>query len=816
MSSQNSSHRALVLRRLALALLLIVGGGALGLWVGRLSVPNDMPEYEAIVGGTGRTPKPSRVTDEDLSAPLPPVYFHAAPTTPEHWPVVLEEARMAAAAGVHQVIVPATLDWASDGDAAVLVARLGDLIKASPRVRIFLQLQLDPTAEWAATRPTEVLKTSAEDGVMAAPYSALWREETARRAAALAKRLAGEKIGRHIRGYLLSALDGGRWEIPADVLPSTGASEAFRAWARKRYTDNDALRKAWGSEVASLEISGVPDIAAFPAEQAFLKVPEQQQIADYREFASESCADAIAEIMVSIKEATSPTMQVLALYGHTFDAIAGGLGAQGMGRLLYSDLDGFAGSVSASDRGIGGAGGLSGPAFSPALHQKAWITLDTTRTGVEQDAATGQIQRMQGIRAEDVYNVQRRNFAQAAVLGLGLAWSDPLGEGWLHDEEQWTRLGELAELYEDIYPPTLGDPAAAQVQGAHAASSEKEKQPVKEKSDKDLDETPPVEASADTAAPTGEGGEPVAGAAPVSSFDQNVESLLTPAPVGPPNTFKGGLAVVVDEGAMHYAANSNFVRDRLLLPARDAAQRSGAAVRLVLLQDLLDDIAPSAEVYLFANAFRLSDAERQRIHARLQRDRACAIWCYAPGYLAPAPDAAAVGKTVGMKVVLAKGPAQAGSSFALSGRWLAEAAEIGEAMSIEPLFSIDDPEADILARYRAGQLGSIAVRVLPEGWTSIYVAEPSMTPGLLRELLHIIERRSCFRDASREHFDVAYVGLNLVGIHARQSGEIAVSLGNVFDVQDAFDPSIGWPQKESITIPVKTGETRLLRLTPVY
>lgn len=817
MPNSSTSHRALLVRRLLLAILLVVGAGALGLWVGRVSVPNDMPEYGTIIGGGVHQAKPTRVTDADLQAPLPPVFFHAAPTSADHWGVVLEEVRMAAAAGVHQVIVPATLDWSGERGYNELLGQLKALTEINPRIRVFLQLSLDPSEEWATTRATEALRTKPEDGPMAAPYSALWRDEAARRASDLARQLAGEKIGRHVRGYLLAALEEGRWEIPADAGPSASASDAFREWLRRRYTDNDALRKAWGSEIASLEVATVPEVAAAAPEQTFLQLPAQQNVVDYREFVSDSCADAIAEIMVKIKQAVGQTMPVFAVYGHTFDATPGGLGAHGMGRLLYSDLDGFVGAVSSSDRGIGGAGGLNGPAFSPTLHQKQWLTLDRTRTGVERDPATGEIQRMQGIRADDVFNVQRRNFAQAAVLGVGIAWSDPLGEGWLHDEAQWVELGRLADAYDDLYPLAVANAAGAPSAGGPAASSESQKQP----SDKDAkkqeasDKPKSAEAVPAESAPAAENAAATPGA-PIPSFDQALEAMLTPAPVGPPNTFNGGLMVVVDESTMHLAGNATLLRDRVMLPAREAALRGGTPVRLCLLQDLLDDIAPAAEVYLFTNACRLNEAERQRLHARLQRDRACAIWCYAPGYFGPAAGVENIAKTVGMKVLAMKSPAQAGSTFSLAGRWVAESAEIGETAPVEPLFYIDDPDADTLARYRAGQQGSIALRVLPEGWTSIYVAEPAMTPGLLRELLHIIEKRSCFRDASREHYDAAFVGLNLVGIHARQGGEISISLGNVFDIQDAFDPSMGWPQKESITIPVKTGETRLLRLTPVY
>jgi hypothetical protein len=37
----------------------------------------------------------------------------------------------------------------------------------------------------------------------------------------------------------------------------------------------------------------------------------------------------------------------------------------------------------------------------------------------------------------------------------------------------------------------------------------------------------------------------------------------------------------------------------------------------------------------------------------------------------------------------------------------------------------------------------------------------------------------------------------------------------VCNVQDLLTPEIGWPRKRTFSIPLKTGETRLLKITPV-
>jgi len=64
-------------------------------------------------------------------------------------------------------------------------------------------------------------------------------------------------------------------------------------------------------------------------------------------------------------------------------------------------------------------------------------------------------------------------------------------------------------------------------------------------------------------------------------------------------------------------------------------------------------------------------------------------------------------------------------------------------------------------------------------------------------------------------YDATYFGTNLLAVHAKETGERIVELERVCDVQDLLAPEIGWPRKRTLNLPLKTGETRLLRLTPI-
>ncbi len=70
------------------------------------------------------------------------------------------------------------------------------------------------------------------------------------------------------------------------------------------------------------------------------------------------------------------------------------------------------------------------------------------------------------------------------------------------------------------------------------------------------------------------------------------------------------------------------------------------------------------------------------------------------------------------------------------------------------------------------------------------------------------------RDPTKAHFDAVRFGRGLLAIHGHRSGERSIEFERMYDVYDLFDPRIGWPRTQSILLPLRPGETRLLRLTP--
>lgn len=279
------------------------------------------------------------------------------------------------------------------------------------------------------------------------------------------------------------------------------------------------------------------------------------------------------------------------------------------------------------------------------------------------------------------------------------------------------------------------------------------------------------------------------------------------------------LAVVVDEGSRMYQRCDEALNDILLRQTLETVVRTGACVRFHLLDDVLEQRVKPANVYLFLNAFHLTADERGRLHKILEDNSAAAIWLYAPGYFDTEPSVENISATTRMDVKAFDEPARMGSVTLLSPD--GKAKSFGTAFDLHPAFYVDDPKADPFAEYAASNKVSIAVRFF-SNWASVYCAEPSLPPAVLREILGMLEVQLPYRDSASadaelhgQFFDAMYCSDNLMVIHARESGERVLDLREVCHVRDLVSPEISWQRKRTFGLHLRTGDTRILRLTPI-
>ncbi len=284
------------------------------------------------------------------------------------------------------------------------------------------------------------------------------------------------------------------------------------------------------------------------------------------------------------------------------------------------------------------------------------------------------------------------------------------------------------------------------------------------------------------------------------------------------------LTVVIDEESFYHVNNAAPVL-RLIEQVRRAAIEAGVSVHFTLLSDVLADRTASSPVYLFVNAFYVNGSDRDRLPAIMERDKATAIWMYAPGFHDVTYKAKNVSETVLMDIQELESPPKGGSTYQLAGRWIGRDTTYAYEGMPTPLFHIV-PGEDIstIATYAGSDRVSVAA-VSPGGeWTSVFLADPALPTVLLRELLTILELQP-IADPVAEN-DSFYFANDIIAIHGANDGPRALPLPWQYDVIDDVDKAqanagyissedvVGWTGVRSIVFNLSAGETRIFRLTP--
>ncbi|MCP4645954.1 MAG: hypothetical protein GY851_36250 [bacterium] len=704
-----------------------------------------------------------------------PLYLYADARPRADMEAVLKEVGYAADAGVHRYVLVLPLTWEEATPEGTL-RPLARIAERDPLAEFIIALTLNPPGAWLREHP----EAAASDSGLPSVASDAWRQSAKDALARFIKAVRSVPESGRVRGYLLQALKDGRWYHGSEPDDSSANLEAFREWLTTRYETDTAIQAAWADDTATLEKAPIPRPSADAGSTALRASPADQPYVDYARFVSETTAGAIESLAGYVKGEAGEEILVIVPYGHSLEALPTGAGHYALARLLRSSVvDGFVSPVSYYDRGIGGAGGFMGPVHSARLHAKHWFILDDTRTGIARDSESGRIERQAGLQTRDVYKVQRRNFAAALANGIGLFWADPTGVGCLADEEMWRRIDVMQRAYRSVWPDGAPAPTAP------------------------LMPSEPPEASGASPAPAAE---------------------------------RVPLMAVVDEGSRLYLTDSRSRAHELLVHARDCVLRSGVPSQFCLLSDVLDGTAPPAAVYLLLNAFHLEEQDRDTLIATARRNRAALVWAYAPGYLttstqpgqedggeAVPPILTASVENVAaatlMPVKAFEEPARAGSAYKLEGVWMNPGDPFGEPVEWDPLFYVEGEELFTLATYRESGKPSVAIEFFEDQWASVFIAEPSLSVNLLREILRILEQHIYLSATSGHFMDTCHFGPDIVAVHASADGDRELDLDVPHDAVDlleldgALQPVPSWAGKQYPTVPMTMGETRVFQLS---
>jgi hypothetical protein len=249
------------------------------------------------------------------------------------------------------------------------------------------------------------------------------------------------------------------------------------------------------------------------------------------------------------------------------------------------------------------------------------------------------------------------------------------------------------------------------------------------------------------------------------------------------------IAAVVDEKSLHCLELLWGLYRPLIQEQRLPFGRMGAPVDWILMDDL--DEAPPYKMYVFLDAFRVTEAQKKSIQRLYSRGTKALVWVYAPGIMGTALDGKESLAVTGLKlkVLFEKsslhveiGPlgerdlpgVRKGWTYGTDGF-----ATDCTANKIGPVMVGDDPSATVLGElYGFGQPGLITKVV--NGASSYFSSAPKLPEWLLRGMarkagVHIYDMQE----------DALYVNKSFLGIHTARPGKRVIHFPapvSLFDV----------------------------------
>ncbi|MFA6713881.1 MAG: LamG domain-containing protein [Victivallaceae bacterium] len=286
------------------------------------------------------------------------------------------------------------------------------------------------------------------------------------------------------------------------------------------------------------------------------------------------------------------------------------------------------------------------------------------------------------------------------------------------------------------------------------------------------------------------------------------------------------IAVIVSEKNLYYC--DDLLRRSLVGKEKiNELCRIGAMPEYFELSDLRFPELQKYKLYIFLNAFALSDKERRWI-ANLKKHGKTLVWCYAPGLINPdssKPLAVThMAPLTGMKFAYSTGKFNAGIEITKSqypmisnlpahylfGKYwrdLTTGMVGGPVKSPGPIklklqFAVsDDKKINVLGRYADTQGIAYAARQFPQ-WTSVYIGSIYPPAAIWKG----IARYAGVHIYSDFDEDIVYHNKSFLALHTSVSGKRTIKLPEKCDVYDLFEGKCVGRNIErfSLFIPAKT------------
>jgi len=206
---------------------------------------------------------------------------------------------------------------------------------------------------------------------------------------------------------------------------------------------------------------------------------------------------------------------------------------------------------------------------------------------------------------------------------------------------------------------------------------------------------------------------------------------------------KPDVALFIDERSLAYLTDPRAF-EVLVQQTRESLLRSGLSVGFYLLSDLAHrENFPECKLYLFVNAWDIRPEVRSAIKSRLQRDNKTLFWLYTAGLFEAGRDSLErVREVTGIALRPQPFNCKSGTTLLNTREELSQHLDQDELLrggQLEPSYFAIPEDSMVLGEYTETGLPSFVVSKFNDGapnerWTSVFLGEPMVTPGLFRSL----------------------------------------------------------------------------------
>ena len=264
-----------------------------------------------------------------------------------------------------------------------------------------------------------------------------------------------------------------------------------------------------------------------------------------------------------------------------------------------------------------------------------------------------------------------------------------------------------------------------------------------------------------------------------------------------PTPYRPEVAVIMDPSALYHVKSDWDVPANSLSKLRDESAKTGAQIGYYFLNDFIDGKIPQCKVYVFANTFYLTNSQVQAIQRRLDREKATALWQFAPGYLGPkGTNVQQSSSLTGIQLAVEDGRLESDGEGALKGiRWgWHEVApdEIHENI-VSPRLTVADKSAEVLGHYVVDNKISTARKKVGQH-TSVFCGDFRMSSEMMKKI---------FKEAGvhiwTDGREVIHTDGNILMVHSGQAGVRRIyppagkkleAIGGQIESQDANSASV--------------------------